>query len=82
MTREERNQHNVNRSGKSSYNVFSPLKNEVECSIFNNFGSEETEHWSRMIPSYQHEQKWELPKVCKMKITSSEKCGLALYAGD
>jgi len=82
MTREIRNQHNVKKLNKSSYNALSPLHNEVECSIFNHFGHEETECKHKMIPTYQHEQKTKLPNVWKRKIMSSKKCDLALYAGN
>ena len=41
MTREAQNQMNVTEIKRSSYNNFSPLQNEIECSICNNFGREE-----------------------------------------
>jgi len=56
MTREGRNQRSVTRIKKSSYNNFSPLENEVECSIYNNFGHEEFECKRKFWPSLQKEK--------------------------
>lgn len=67
---------------KYYYNVFSPLQDEIECSLYNKFGHKESEWKIKVGLSYWHEHKTITPKVQKMKNTNSENCGLYLYAGD
>ena len=43
MTREARNQRSIIGIKKISYNNFSPLEDEIECSFCNEFGHEESE---------------------------------------
>ena len=56
MTREARNQRNVIGIKKISYNNFSLLENEIECSICNNFSHEEFECRSKFRKTSQNEQ--------------------------
>ena len=65
---------------KSSYNNFSPLENEIECSIGNNFGHEEFECGSKFRPTFQKEQTPLNPKIWRRKEYQSKRCGIALYA--
>jgi len=67
MTREAKNQKSVIEIKKSSYNNFSPLENEVECSICNNFGHEEFECRSKFRTSLQKEQTSLNPKIWRKK---------------
>ena len=55
MTREAWNQRSVTGIKKSSYNNFSPLENEIQCSICNNFGHEESERKRKLQQSLQKE---------------------------
>ena len=56
MTREARNQKNVIGIMKQTYNNFSLLENEIECSIYNNFGHEESECRSKFRQTSQKEK--------------------------
>ena len=47
MTRETRNQRSVTEIMKRTYNNFYTLKNEIECSICNNFSHEDSKCRSR-----------------------------------
>eukprot|EP00253_Pinus_taeda_P007936 PITA_07936 len=80
MIREARNQRNVTRIKKSSYNNFSLLENEIECSICNNFGHEESECKSKFQQIAQKEQTPLKTKIWKNKEPQTERCGIALYA--
>ena len=51
MTREVRKQRSMTRIKKSSYNKFYPLKDEIECSFFNNIGHKESECKSKRHPT-------------------------------
>jgi len=78
MTREARNQRSVIGIKKSSYNNFSPLENEVEFSICNNFGHEEFECRNKFRPLLQKEKTSLNPKIWRKKenyllISSEEK---------
>ena len=79
MTREARNQRNVIRIKKISYNNFSLLENEIECSICNNFGHEESECRSKFRKISQKEQTPLNPKIWRKKESKTERCGIALY---
>ena len=48
MIREERKENNDIREKKSSFNVFSPIQDEIGCTIFNNFGHNEIEYRIRI----------------------------------
>ena len=52
MTRETRNQRNVTGIMKRTYNNFSALENEIECSICNNFGHEDSECRSKFRKTF------------------------------
>jgi len=67
MTREARKQRSMIGIKKSSYNNFSPIENEIECSFCNNFGHEESECRRKFWPTYQKEQTSSNSKVWKMK---------------
>jgi len=64
---------------KSSYNNFSLLENEIECSICNNFGHEESECRSKFRQTSQKEQTPLNPKVWRKKELQTERCGITLY---
>eukprot|EP00253_Pinus_taeda_P032501 PITA_32501 len=80
MTIEARNQRNVIEIKRSSYNNFSLLENEIECSICNNFGYEESECRSNFRQISQKEQTPLNPKIWRKKEPQTERCGIALYA--
>ena len=80
MTREAQNQRNVTGIKKSSYNNFSLLENEIECSICNKFGHEESECKSKFRQTSQKEQASLNPKIWRKKEPQIEICGIALYA--
>ena len=80
MTREARNQRNVSGIKKSSYNNFSLLENEIECSICNNFGHEESECRSKFRQISQKEKTPLNPKIWRKKEPQTEICGIVLYA--
>ena len=80
MTREARNQRNVTGIKKSSYNNFSLLENEIECSICNNFGHEEFECRSKFQETSQKEKTPLNPNIWRRKEPQTERCGIALYA--
>jgi len=63
MTREAQNQRNVTGIKRSSYNNFSPLENEIACSICNNFGHEEFECRSKFQKTPQKEKTPLNPKI-------------------
>jgi len=67
MTREAQNQRNVTRIKKSSYNNFSLLENETECSIYNNFGHEESENRRKFRQTSQKEKTPLNPKIWRRK---------------
>ena len=67
MTREARNQRNVTGIKKISCNNFSLLENEIECSICNNFGHEESECRSKFRQIAQKEQTPLNPKIWRKK---------------
>ena len=80
MTREARSQRSVARIKKSSYNNFSLLENEIECSICNNFGHEESECRSKFQQTSQKEKTSLNPKIWRRKEPQTERCGIAFYA--
>jgi len=80
MTKEERNQRNVTGINKSSYNNFSLLENEIECSICKNFGHEESKCRSKFQQTSQKEQTPLNPKIRREKEPKTKRRGIALYA--
>ena len=64
---------------KRTYNNFSALENEVECSICNNFGHEDFECRSRFLQTNQKEKASNI-KAWRMKEPQPKRCGIALYA--
>ena len=80
MTREARNQRNVTGIMKRTYNNFYLLQNEIECSIYSNFGHQEFECRSNFRQTSQKEQTSLSPKIWKKKERQPERCGIALYA--
>jgi len=79
MSREARNRRSVTGIKKTSYNNFSPLENEVECSICNNFGHEEFECRNKFRPLLQKEKTSLNPKIWRKKEYQLERCGIDLY---
>ena len=76
MTIEARKQRNETRIKNDMYNIFSPLKNEIECAYCNNFGHEESECRSK----FQAEEN--IPSSSKVWIKKDlqvENCGIALF---
>eukprot|EP00253_Pinus_taeda_P027337 PITA_27337 len=80
MTREARNQRNVTGIMKRTYNKFFSLENEIECSICNNFGHEDSKCRSKFRKTSQKEQASLGPKTWRKKEPQTEICGIALYA--
>jgi hypothetical protein len=68
------------RTQNSYNNVFSPLLDEIECSICNNFGHKENECRSKMLSSFKKDKKEDFTKIWKKKRKKTEECGLSLYA--
>jgi len=67
MTREAQNQRSVRGIKKSSYNNFSPLEDETECSFCNHFGHEESECMRKFQPTLQKEKTSTNSKVWRKK---------------
>eukprot|EP00253_Pinus_taeda_P031327 PITA_31327 len=79
MTREARNRRSVTGIMKRTYNKFSALENEIECSICNNFSHENFECRSKFWQTSQKEQASLGPKTWRKKESQPERCGIALY---
>ena len=77
MTRETRKQRNETGIKKNTYNNFSPLQNEIECSYCNNFGHEESECRSKLQPKENTPLN---SKVWRKKDLQVESCGIYLFA--
>lgn len=60
-----------------TYNNFSALENEVECSICNNFGHEDSECRSRF---QQKKEQASSTKTWRIKEPQTERCGITFYA--
>ena len=67
MTREAKKQRSMTGIIKMTYNNFSTLENEIECSICNNFGHEDFEYRSRFQQTTQKEQASLSPKIWRTK---------------
>lgn len=80
MTREAQKQRSMTRIMKRTYNNFSALENEVECSICSNFGHKDSECRSRFWQTPQKEQVSLNSKTWRKKESQPERCGIALYA--
>jgi len=79
MTREAQKQRSMTGIMKRTYNNFSALENEIECSICNNFSHEDSECRSRFRKTTQKEQT-SSARTWRMKEPQPERCGIALYA--
>lgn len=79
MTREAQRQRSMTGIMKRAYNNFSALENEIECSICNNFGHEDSECKSRFWQTTQKEQV-SSAKTWRMKEPKPDICAIALYA--
>eukprot|EP00253_Pinus_taeda_P001904 PITA_01904 len=77
MTREAQKQRSMTGITKRTYNNFSILENEVECSICNNFGHEDSECRSRF---QQRKEQASSTKTWRIKEQQTERCGIAFYA--
>jgi len=64
---------------KSSYNNFPLSENEIEWSICNNFGHEESECRSKFQQISQKEQTPLNHKIWRKREPQTERCGIALY---
>ena len=80
MTREARKQRNETGVKKKSYNIFSPLIDEIEFSFHNNFGHEKRECRSKLQPTSQKEQISTNSKVWKRNELQSKSYGITLFA--
>ena len=76
MTREARKKKMNIEPKKNTYNNFSPLQNEVECTYCNKFGHEESECRSKVQPKQHFPSS---SKVWKKKELQVENCGIALF---
>ena len=76
MNRESIKQRNETRIKKNTYNNFSPLKDEIEFSFFNNFGHEKYECGSKLQPIFQKDKTSTTSKVWKRKNLESESCDI------
>ena len=79
MTREAQKQRSMTGITKRTYNNFFALESEIECSICNNFGHEESECKSRFRKTTQKEQTSNA-RTWRMKEPQPEICRIALYA--
>ena len=77
MTREAQKQRSMTGITKRTYNNFSALENEVECSICNNFGHEDSECRSKF---QQRKEQASSTKTWRIKEPQTERCGIAFYA--
>eukprot|EP00253_Pinus_taeda_P003594 PITA_03594 len=77
MTRKAQKQRSMTGITKRTYNNFSVLENEVECSICNNFGHEDSECRSRF---QQRKEQASSTKTWRIKEPQTERCGIAFYA--
>jgi len=78
MTREAQKQ-SMTGITKRTYNKFSALENEIECSICNNFDHEDSECRSRFQQTTQKEQA-SSARTWRMKEPQPERCGIDFYA--
>ena len=65
---------------KRTYNNFFALENEIECSICNNFGHEDSECRSKFWKTSQKEKPSLGSKTWRKKEPQPERCGISLYA--
>eukprot|EP00253_Pinus_taeda_P032008 PITA_32008 len=77
MTREVQKQRSMIGITKRTYNNFSALENEIECSICNNFGHEDSECRSRFR---QTKEQTSSTITWRIKEAQPERCGIAFYA--
>jgi len=79
MTREAQKQRSMTGTMKRTYNKFLVVENEVECSICNKFGHEDSECRSRFWKTTQKEQT-SSGRTWRMKEPQPERCGIDFYA--
>jgi len=79
MTREAQRQRSMTGITKRTYNNFSTLENEVECSICTNFSHEDSECRRRFWKTTQKEQT-SSAKIWRMKEPQPERCGISFCA--
>eukprot|EP00253_Pinus_taeda_P011740 PITA_11740 len=77
ITREAQKQRSMNGITKRTYKNFSALENEVECSICNKFGHEDSECRSRF---QQKKEQASSTKTWRIKEPQTERCGIAFNA--
>ena len=77
MTREAQKQRSMTGITKRTYNNFSVLENEIECSICNNFGHEDSECRSKF---QQTKEQAASTRTWRIKEPRLERCGIAFYA--
>eukprot|EP00253_Pinus_taeda_P018369 PITA_18369 len=77
MTREAQKQRSMTGITKRTCNKFSALENEIECSICNNFGHEDSECRSRF---WQTKEQAPSTRTWRIKEPQLEICGIAFYA--
>ena len=75
MTREAQKQRSMTGITKRTYNNFSALENEIECSICNNFGHEDSECRSRF-----RQTKEQAASTKTWRIKEPQRCGIEFYA--
>jgi hypothetical protein len=61
-------------------NAFSPLLNDLECHICNNFGHKASEYRRKLLPIFRQDKQVNFTKVWMKKNKNEKNCGLALYA--
>jgi hypothetical protein len=61
-------------------NSFSPLLNELECHICNNFGHKASECKRKVLSIFKQDRQENFTKVWRKKNKNKEKCRLDLYA--
>ena len=77
MTREAQKQRNMTGITKRTYNNFSALESEIECSICNNFGHEDSECKRRFR---QTKEQSSSTRTWRIKEPQPERCGIDFYA--
>jgi len=79
MAREAQKQRSMTGITKMTYNNFSALENEIECSICNNFGHEDSE-CRRRFRQTTHKEQALSARTWRMKEPQPERCGIDFYA--
>ena len=77
MTREAQKQRSITGITKRSYNKFLALENEIECSIYNNFGHE---YYECRIRFRQTKEQASSTRTWRIREPQPERCGINFYA--